>query len=155
MFNCWLIDLVVLIIYCKWSDDVGQKWERLNLRPHKVHKHLLVKVRTLHLRHWRLQVNCPHDKRHKFSHFLVHVLLVDLVDEHDNDRQFLEYFQREYSLRQEIVLEGGRDRGLFHKVTIVLVIRNDNYRGHCSVCRLLVHLNSSYCICLSKQLLQI
>lgn len=61
----------------------------------------------------------------------MHILLIDLIHNYDNDWKLLQYFQRVYSFRQQIVL------------------------GQLSFIRQFLHLNGRYCVNFWQNLIDI
>lgn len=71
------------------SDDVCEEGQSFNLSSHEVDKDLLVEVLVLPLLRRRLKGDGVHDQGNELGHFLVHVLLVQLVHQHDDDGELL------------------------------------------------------------------
>ena len=54
---------------------------------------------------WRLQYNRVHDEWDELGHFVVYMLLVQLIHQYDNDWQLSQYLEWHVSLWDEVILK--------------------------------------------------
>jgi hypothetical protein len=96
---------VTLDVFQVELDDVGQERESLDLGPHKIDEYFFVEGVGLSLLETGLQGNSLHDERYEVADVLVDTLFVQLVHQDDDYWELLQYFQRENSFGDQIVLK--------------------------------------------------
>ncbi len=96
-----------------------EEGQGFHLRGHELHVEIAIEIGVCALFPRRREIHHREDQRDEVRDLALHLRLVDLVEQHDQDRQFRQHFQALHPARHEGVLQPG-ERGEGGRTTTAL-----------------------------------